>query len=56
LEAGILVQDGLRRIGNSFGIGNLLVVRLAHARLAQEVNALPRQALTLDVARRQGVR
>src|SRR3954452_23785067 len=37
LEAGILVQDGLRWIGNSFGIGDLLVVRLAHACLAQEV-------------------
>src|SRR5258708_32271560 len=26
LEAGILVQDGLRRIGNSFGIGDRLVL------------------------------
>src|SRR5436309_5861488 len=49
LEAGILVQDGLRRIGNGFGIGNLLVVRLAHACLAQEGDAFPRQGHDDDV-------
>jgi hypothetical protein len=49
LEAGILVQDGLRRIGNGFRIGNLLVVRLTHARRAQEVDAFPRQGHEDDV-------
>src|SRR5438132_4972550 len=49
LEAGILVQDGLRRIGNPFVIGNLLVVRLAHARRAQEVDAFPRQGHDDDI-------
>src|SRR5262245_54052311 len=49
LEARILVQDGLRRIGNSFGIGNLLIVRLARARPAQEVDASPRQGHDDDV-------
>src|SRR4051794_37105547 len=41
LESGILVQDCLRRIGNSLRIGNLLVVGLANARIAQEADALP---------------
>src|SRR5271165_4227975 len=38
LEAGILVQDSLRRIANSFRIGYLLVVGLANASPAQEVD------------------
>src|SRR5438270_9121864 len=41
LESAILVQDGPRRIGNLFGIGNLLVVGLARARRARVVDALP---------------
>src|SRR5947209_14418927 len=49
LEAGILVQDCLRRIGNCFRIGNLLIVRLANACVAQEVNAFPRQGHDDDV-------
>src|SRR4051812_12524183 len=49
LEAGILVQDGLWRVGNFFGIGDLFVVRLAHACLTQEVDAFPRQGHDDDV-------
>jgi hypothetical protein len=49
LESSILVQDCLRRIGNSFRIGNLLVVRLAHASMAQEVDAFAWQGHDDDV-------
>jgi hypothetical protein len=41
LESGILVQSGLRRIGDPFLIGYLLLMRLARVRLAQVVNPLP---------------
>src|SRR5215210_7597278 len=40
LESGILVQGGPRRVGDSFLIGYLFVVRLAGARSAQVVNPL----------------
>jgi hypothetical protein len=38
LESGILVQGGLRRIGDPFFIGHPFVVRLARARSAEVVN------------------
>src|SRR5262249_3398457 len=41
LEAGILVQDCPRRVGEPFGVGDRLFVRLARVRAAQVVNALP---------------
>ena len=41
LESGILVQGGLWRIGDSFLIGYLFVVRLAGVRSAEVVNPLP---------------
>src|SRR5437879_3397399 len=41
LESGILVQDGARRIGNVFVIGNLLLVRLAGVGFAQVVDPWP---------------
>src|SRR5260370_25435128 len=41
LEYGIFVQDCLRRIDNSFRIGNLLVVSLANVSAAQELDAFP---------------
>src|SRR5262249_27255284 len=41
LESGILVQGGPRRIGDSFLIGYLFVVRLAGVRSAEVVNPLP---------------
>lgn len=49
LESGILVQDGPRRIGNFFRIGNPLVVGLAHTRMAQKVDAFPWQGHDDDV-------
>lgn len=41
LESGILVQGGARRVGDSFLIGYLFVVRLAGVRSAEVVNPLP---------------
>src|SRR6266704_7123368 len=41
LESSILVQGGLRRIGDPFLIGYLFLMRLAGVRLAQVVNPLP---------------
>src|SRR5438876_3756501 len=41
LESGILVQGGLRRIGDPFLIGYLFLMRLAGVRLAQVVNPFP---------------
>src|SRR5438105_513388 len=41
LESDVLVQDGSRRIGNLFVVGNLLVVGFPWARSAQVVNPLP---------------
>src|SRR5256714_2846761 len=41
LEAGILVQAGLRWIGDPFLIGYLFLMRLAGVRLAQVVNPFP---------------
>src|ERR1700730_5798015 len=41
LEPGILVQGGLRRVGDPFLIGYLFVMRLARVRLAKVVNPLP---------------
>src|SRR6185295_19528200 len=41
LESAILVQGGLRRIGDPFLIGDLVVMRLARVRLAQVVDPLP---------------
>src|SRR5437763_2038498 len=38
LESGVLVQGGPRRVGDSFLIGYLFVVRLAGARSAKVVN------------------
>ena len=49
LEAGILVQDGPRRIGNPFRIGDLLVVGLTRVRRAQEADPLPWQSHDDDV-------
>jgi hypothetical protein len=49
LEAGILVQDCLWRINNSFRIRNLLVVGLAHVSMAQEIDAFPWQSHDDDV-------
>ena len=41
LESGVLVQDGIRRIGDPFGIRDLLLVRLAGVCRAQVVNPFP---------------
>jgi hypothetical protein len=41
LESGVLVQGGVRRIGDPFLIGYLFVVRLARARSAEVVNPFP---------------
>src|ERR671925_1956252 len=41
LESGILVQGGLRWVGDPFLISDLLLMRLAGVRLAQVVNPLP---------------
>src|SRR5882724_9345869 len=38
LESGILVQGGLRRVGDPFLIGDLFLMRLARVRLAEVVN------------------
>src|SRR5438270_5785621 len=40
LESGVLVQGGLRWVGDPLVIGYLFVMRLAGARLAQVVNPL----------------
>jgi hypothetical protein len=41
LEAGVLVQDRVRRIGDALRLGNLLLVRRTGVRAAQVVNPLP---------------
>jgi hypothetical protein len=49
LESGILIHDGLRRVDNSFRVGDLLVVGLARARTAQEGDPFPGQGHDDDV-------
>jgi hypothetical protein len=49
LGSRILVQDGLRRVGDPFRIGHLLVVGLANASMAQEGQPLPWQGHDDDV-------
>src|SRR5438445_1851980 len=41
LESGVLVQGGLRRVGDPLRIGYLFLMRLARVRLAEIVNPLP---------------